>query len=77
LIEVNRPFDCCDPNIPVSRIWCVSETHEMELVLDVNVDIYPIELGSSQPTKFSFVLARTLNLDGTLDDGRSPLNPLE
>jgi hypothetical protein len=41
----------------------------MELILDVNVDIYPIEISSTQPTKFSFALASTLNLDGSPDEG--------
>ncbi len=51
----------------VSRIFCNSENYEMELVLDVNVDIYPMELG----TKFSFALAGTLSLDGAPDEGMS------
>uniref|UniRef100_A0A8C6RCA7 DNA-directed RNA polymerases I, II, and III subunit RPABC3 n=1 Tax=Nannospalax galili TaxID=1026970 RepID=A0A8C6RCA7_NANGA len=37
----------------------------MDLVLDVNVQIYPIDLGD----KFRLVIASTLNEDGTLDDG--------
>src|SRR4051812_35150195 len=36
----------------------------MELILDVNVDLYPVEIN----TKFSFALASTLNLDGTPDE---------
>eukprot|EP01117_Protostelium_nocturnum_P017077 TRINITY_DN6886_c0_g1_i1.p1 TRINITY_DN6886_c0_g1~~TRINITY_DN6886_c0_g1_i1.p1 ORF type:complete len:146 (+),score=47.24 TRINITY_DN6886_c0_g1_i1:72-509(+) len=49
----------------VSRVTGTSENYEMELVLDINVDIYPVEVS----TKFSLVLASTLNLDGTPDDG--------
>ncbi len=39
----------------------------MELVLDINSEIYPMELNQ----KFSMALARTINLDGTLDEGGS------
>mmetsp|Transcript_11299 Transcript_11299/g.15641 ORF Transcript_11299/g.15641 Transcript_11299/m.15641 type:complete len:144 (+) Transcript_11299:98-529(+) len=49
----------------VSRISGISENYEMELILDVNTDIYPLDLGQ----KFSLALASTLNLDGTPDDG--------
>jgi len=49
----------------VSRINGVSENYEMELILDVNVDIYPIEINS----KLSFALASTLDLEGAPDDG--------
>eukprot|EP01105_Mastigella_eilhardi_P006964 TRINITY_DN18456_c0_g1_i1.p2 TRINITY_DN18456_c0_g1~~TRINITY_DN18456_c0_g1_i1.p2 ORF type:complete len:155 (-),score=56.36 TRINITY_DN18456_c0_g1_i1:51-485(-) len=45
----------------VSRIICTGENYEMELHLDVNIDIYPLEEGQ----KFNFALARTLNLDGS------------
>ena len=37
----------------------------MELVLDVNTELYPIDVN----TKFSFALASTLNLDGSPDEG--------
>ena len=50
----------------VSRIFGVSESYEMELVLDVNVELYPLEVGN----KFTFALASTLNLDGSPDEGR-------
>jgi len=49
----------------VSRIHCLSENYEMELILDVNIDIYPIDIN----TKLSFALAKTLNLDGSPDEG--------
>lgn len=44
----------------VSRIFASSENYEMELILDVNSEIYPLEVS----TKFSLVLAENLNLDG-------------
>eukprot|EP01137_Pigoraptor_chileana_P013371 Opistho-2@66813 len=49
----------------VSRIHCRGENHEMDLVLDVNTQLYPMGLND----RFTLVLANTLNEDGTLDDG--------
>merc|ERR1712000_415504 len=49
----------------VSRIECRSENYDTDLILDVNVDIYPLDIGD----KFAFALASTLNLDQTVDDG--------
>ena len=49
----------------VSRFECRSTPYgDSELAIDVNVDIYPIEVG----TKFTFVLASTLNVDGKPED---------
>eukprot|EP00026_Physarum_polycephalum_P022028 Phypoly_transcript_25755.p1 GENE.Phypoly_transcript_25755~~Phypoly_transcript_25755.p1 ORF type:complete len:169 (+),score=21.78 Phypoly_transcript_25755:68-508(+) len=48
----------------VSRIFCTSEIYEMEMWLDVNTDIYPLE-----HQRFHLALASTLNLDGTPDEG--------
>eukprot|EP00698_Gefionella_okellyi_P006523 TRINITY_DN15859_c0_g1_i1.p2 TRINITY_DN15859_c0_g1~~TRINITY_DN15859_c0_g1_i1.p2 ORF type:complete len:151 (+),score=26.30 TRINITY_DN15859_c0_g1_i1:81-533(+) len=48
----------------VSRIHCgKSDTYEMELTLDVNTDIYPLEVAQ----KLSVALSTTLNRDGTPD----------
>ena len=44
----------------VSRIKARSDLYEMDLVLDVNVDVYPIEVGD----KLGLCLASTLQLDG-------------
>lgn len=43
----------------------------MDLILDVNTQIYPVDLGE----KFRLVLATTLKEDGTPDDGE--YNPLD
>ncbi len=37
----------------------------LQLILDVNTEIYPIDYGQ----KLTLALARTLNLDGTPDEG--------
>ena len=37
---------------------------DAEVTVDVNVDVYPIEVG----TKFTYVLASTLNTDGSPED---------
>mmetsp|Transcript_20320 Transcript_20320/g.61229 ORF Transcript_20320/g.61229 Transcript_20320/m.61229 type:complete len:157 (-) Transcript_20320:1919-2389(-) len=59
----------------VSRIKAKSEVYEMDLLLDVNVDIYPLDTGE----KFSLALATTLNLDnapmgGHYDQSLHPSN---
>ena len=49
----------------VSRFVCRSTPYgDSELTLDVNVDVYPIEIGA----KFTYVLASTLNTDGSPED---------
>ena len=50
---------------PVSRLFCESESFKMDLILDVNTQIYPVDYGE----KFRLVLANTLREDGTPDDG--------
>ena len=47
----------------VSRFRCRSQ-FEAELSIDVNVDIYKLDVG----TKFTLALAPTLSLDGTPED---------
>ena len=42
----------------------------MDLILDVNTQVYPVELGD----KFRLVLANTLKEDGTPDDGEFNAN---
>nr|CAB3265021.1 DNA-directed RNA polymerases I, II, and III subunit RPABC3-like [Phallusia mammillata] len=54
----------------VSRLHCDSESFKMDLILDVNTQIYSLELGD----KFRLVLATTLSEDGT--PGDIEFNPL-
>lgn len=49
----------------VSRLHCESESFKMDLILDINVRVYPMELGD----KFRLVLAKTLREDGYPMDG--------
>lgn len=49
----------------VKRIVAHSEQFDMELMLDVNTDIYPMQMDE----KFMLTIATTLSLDGTPDDG--------
>ncbi|ESN91528.1 hypothetical protein HELRODRAFT_165578 [Helobdella robusta] len=49
----------------VSRLKCESESFKMDLILDVNTQIYPIELGD----KFRMVIATSMREDGVPDDG--------
>lgn len=50
---------------PVSRLICESESFKMDLILDVNVQLYPMSLGD----KFRLVLTTSLREDGMPDDG--------
>ena len=52
----------------VSRLHCESESFKMDLILDVNTQLYPIELGD----KFRLVLATSLREDGYPDDVYNP-----
>eukprot|EP00051_Salpingoeca_urceolata_P018299 m.256102 g.256102 ORF g.256102 m.256102 type:complete len:148 (+) comp19168_c0_seq7:2497-2940(+) len=52
----------------VSRVICLSENYEMELTLDVNTQLYPVE----KDDRFTFMLARSLYEDGTMDDEVKP-----
>jgi len=49
----------------VSRLHCESESFKMDLILDVNIQVYPMDLGD----KFRLVIASTLREDGYPDDG--------
>ena len=54
----------------VTRLQCrlTEEGYDMVLDLDVNTDLYPLEIGD----KFSLALAPTLSLDGAPDAGARP-----
>mmetsp|Transcript_40185 Transcript_40185/g.89160 ORF Transcript_40185/g.89160 Transcript_40185/m.89160 type:complete len:154 (-) Transcript_40185:913-1374(-) len=45
----------------VSRYQCKSDLFECDMTLDVNIDVYPLQLNS----KYQVALASTLYLDGT------------
>ena len=49
----------------VSRLHCESESYKMDMILDVNTQVYPVDLND----KFSVVLTTTLKVDETPDDG--------
>lgn len=51
----------------MSRIKARSDLYEMDLILDINIDVYPVAQGD----KLSVCLATTLNLDGSA----MPTNP--
>ncbi|VDK56241.1 unnamed protein product [Anisakis simplex] len=48
----------------VSRLFCDSESFKMELILDVNTQLYPMNLND----KFRLMLATTLRDDGLSDE---------
>lgn len=49
-----KKFDRC------SRLHCESESFKMDLILDINCQVYPVDLGD----KFRLVVATTLKEDG-------------
>ena len=51
--------------ILVSRLIARSENYEMDLTLDFNSEIYPLNTGE----KFSFVLASSLSLEASANTG--------
>jgi len=59
--EVSKKFD------KVSRLSCrlADEGYEMNLDVDINSDLYPLEIND----RFTFALASTLALDGSTDSG--------
>lgn len=48
----------------VDRLFCDGESFKMDLILDVNTQLYPLSLGD----QFRFVLCTTLREDGLLDE---------
>lgn len=56
-----------NPYLLVSRINARSENYEMELTLDINNELYPLEIGE----KFSLVLATSLSLTATVGNDTS------
>jgi DNA-directed RNA polymerase I, II, and III subunit RPABC3 len=44
----------------VSRLYCRGDSYEMELILDINSEIYPVELNQ----KLHIVLTKSISLDG-------------
>lgn len=49
----------------VSRLKCESESFKMDLIIDINTQIYPVQLGD----KFRMVIATSQREDGVPDDG--------
>ena len=58
---------CLNPTVYslVSRLFCESESFKMDLILDVNTQLYPVSLGD----KFRLQLTTSLREDGVPDDG--------
>ncbi|KAH7699746.1 RPB-8 protein [Aphelenchoides avenae] len=54
----------------VSRLFCDSESFKMDLILDVNTQLYPMHLGE----KFRLMLCETLREDGLADEGEYDRN---
>ena len=49
----------------VNRLHCKGTTYDVDVVLDVNCELFDISAGD----RTNIVLANTLSLDGTPDDG--------
>ena len=50
---------------PVSRLVCESENYEMEMHVDVNTQLYPVDVGN----KYTIVLASSISEDDTAEKG--------
>ena len=59
-------FAIINISIVCDRLHCESESFKMDLILDINDWVYPMELGD----KFRLVLATTLREDGFPDTGK-------
>lgn len=57
----------------VSRIYGKSENYEMEVTLDLNTDIYPVEIND----KLTLVLARSLSTSGEVTEEKDAYDPSE
>ena len=55
----------CFAFLTVSRLFCDSESFKMDLILDVNTQLYPVSLGD----KFRLLVTTSLREDGMPDDG--------
>ncbi|KAF1964153.1 DNA-directed RNA polymeras-like proteines i [Bimuria novae-zelandiae CBS 107.79] len=51
----------------VARLKGVSQDNSVDLILDINTELYPVERGET----LTVVLANTLRLDGIKDDAKS------
>eukprot|EP01134_Creolimax_fragrantissima_P000563 CFRG0563T1 len=51
--------------IKVSRLACESENYDLEMKVDINTWLYPVEIGN----KYTVVLASTIYEDGRPDKG--------
>jgi DNA-directed RNA polymerases I, II, and III subunit RPABC3 len=49
----------------VSRLVCTSEHFDLNMILDINCDIYQVDIGD----KLTFALSKTLDLKGGIDEG--------
>jgi len=49
----------------VNRIHCRGTTYDVELIVDINSELFDVRAGE----RITIVLASTLALDGTPDDG--------
>eukprot|EP00316_Scyphosphaera_apsteinii_P026179 CAMPEP_0119327004 /NCGR_PEP_ID=MMETSP1333-20130426/69719_1 /TAXON_ID=418940 /ORGANISM="Scyphosphaera apsteinii, Strain RCC1455" /LENGTH=146 /DNA_ID=CAMNT_0007335465 /DNA_START=34 /DNA_END=474 /DNA_ORIENTATION=+ len=60
--ETSKKFD------KVTRLHCrlVDEAYELQLDLDINSDLFPLEVGQ----RFAFLLVSTLAIDGAVDSGK-------
>lgn len=55
----------------INRLHCKGTTYDVDLVLDVNSELFSTKIGD----RINISLASTLSLDGTPDDGSYNPNP--
>lgn len=62
----------CLPLTLVSRMFAKSDNYEMDMILDVNIELYPF----NPKDRFTVVLARSLALDGVVFENEGVYDPL-
>lgn len=65
IFDVEKLNECGKKFERVDRLHCNGTTHEVDLVVDVNSELFDVKAGD----RIALALASTLTLDGSLDDG--------
>lgn len=64
LVKSKQSKRCALCVCAVSRLHCESESFKMDLILDVNIQIYPVDLGKKVALYPSFIFQDAKSLNG-------------
>eukprot|EP01035_Chromulina_nebulosa_P017955 gene17955-23584_t len=65
IFEIEKLNECGKKFERVNRLHCKGTTHEVDLIIDVNAELFDVRSGE----RTAVALASTISLDGSLDDG--------